>query len=163
MITLEAKDVLPNKQHAGRRKGRQMPFVCRWWPWPLTFDLDLQTRLREWPNTCSMWIWRKSVQRLRRHFIHKQKSHRQRQNRTFLSSLRVVMIINWYPLGLLQHWLKGQKNALCVWKSMTCVKRRLQNTVVNFNCNILLRGFVVQLMSCRPTMHVRHHACELNK
>jgi len=27
----------------------------------LTFDLDLQTRPSEGPNTSSVWIWRKSV------------------------------------------------------------------------------------------------------
>jgi len=63
---------------------------CPWWPWPLTFDLDLQTRLSEGPNTSSVWICCKSVQQFQRYFICKQKSHRQRQNRTLRSSLHVV-------------------------------------------------------------------------
>jgi len=28
----------------------------------LIFDLDIQTRLSEGPNTSSLWIWRKSIQ-----------------------------------------------------------------------------------------------------
>jgi len=52
---------------------------CHWWPWPLTFDLDIQTRPIEGLNMSSLWIWRKSDQRFPRYFIHKQKSHRQRQ------------------------------------------------------------------------------------
>jgi len=24
--------------------------ICSWWPWHLTFDLDIQTRSNEWPN-----------------------------------------------------------------------------------------------------------------
>jgi len=44
-----------------------------WWPWPLTFDLDLQTRLSEGSNTSSVWIWCKSAQQFPRYFIHKQK------------------------------------------------------------------------------------------
>jgi len=56
---------------------------CPWWPWYLTFDLDIQTRPSEGPNTSSLWIWHKSVQRFQRYLIHKQKmneekSHRQR-------------------------------------------------------------------------------------
>jgi len=39
----------------------------------LTFDLDIQTRPSEGPNTSSLWIWRKSVQHFRRYFIHEQK------------------------------------------------------------------------------------------
>jgi len=35
---------------------------CSWWPWPLTFDLDIQTHPIDGPNTCSVWIWCKSVQ-----------------------------------------------------------------------------------------------------
>jgi len=38
----------------------------------LTFDLDIQTGLSKRPNTSSTWIWCKSVQWLRRNFIHKQ-------------------------------------------------------------------------------------------
>jgi len=57
-----------------------MPF-CPWWP--LTFDIDLQTHPSERPNTFFTWIWRKSVQRFPRYFIHKQKTtdwRRQKQN-----------------------------------------------------------------------------------
>ena len=49
----------------------------------LTFDLDLQTHPSEGPNTSRLWIWRKSVQRFRRYFIHKQKCRRQRQKQNF--------------------------------------------------------------------------------
>ena len=45
-----------------------------WWPWALTFDLDLQTRPSEGPNTSSLWIWCKSVQRSPRYFIHNKKT-----------------------------------------------------------------------------------------
>jgi len=38
----------------------------------LTFDLDLQTRPSEGPNTSSVWILRKSVQRFPKYFTHKQ-------------------------------------------------------------------------------------------
>jgi len=36
-----------------------------------TFHLDIQTHPSEKPNTSSLWIWRKSVQRFPRYFIHK--------------------------------------------------------------------------------------------
>jgi len=39
-------------------------------PWRLTFDLDNQTLPREGPNTSSVRIWRKSVQRFPRYLIH---------------------------------------------------------------------------------------------
>jgi len=42
------------------------------WPWRSTLS-------ERGPNTSSVWIWRKSVQRARRYFIHKQKSYRRRQ------------------------------------------------------------------------------------
>jgi len=59
-----------------------------WWPWPLTFDLDIQTRPSEGRNTSSLWIWRSGS----RYFIHKQKCHRRMvKNRTLRSSLRAVM------------------------------------------------------------------------
>ena len=68
---LEAKDVLPNKPHAGRRKCRFLSLVT------LTFDFDLQTRLSEGPNTPSVWIWRKSIHWFPGYFIRKQKTNRQ--------------------------------------------------------------------------------------
>jgi len=50
----------------------------------LTFDLDLQTRLSEGPNTSFGWKQRKSVQRFPRYFIHKQKTQTDSaKNRTF--------------------------------------------------------------------------------
>jgi len=61
----------------------------------LTFDLDLQTRLSEGPNTSSMCIWRKSVQRFPKYFIYKQNKQKPQtdgaENRTFRSSLRAVI------------------------------------------------------------------------
>jgi len=60
----------------------------------LTFDLylDLQTRPSEGPNTSSVWIWRKSVQRFPRYFIHKPKKTQTdgAKNRTTRSSLCTV-------------------------------------------------------------------------
>jgi len=53
---------------------QQFSVFCPWRPWPLTFDLALQAPQSEGPNTSSMWIWRKSVQRFPIYFIHKQKN-----------------------------------------------------------------------------------------
>jgi len=39
----------------------------------LTFDLNIQTDPSEGPNTSSLWIWSKNVQRFPRYFIHKTK------------------------------------------------------------------------------------------
>jgi len=39
--------------------------------WPLTFDLDIQTRPSEASNMCSLWTWRKSVQRFPRYLRYK--------------------------------------------------------------------------------------------
>jgi len=36
------------------------------------FDIDIETRPSEKPNTSFVWIWSKSVQRFSRYFIHKQ-------------------------------------------------------------------------------------------
>jgi len=52
-------------------------------------DLDLQIRPSEGPNTSSLWISRKSIQWFRGYFIHKQKSHSDK-NRTLRSSLHAV-------------------------------------------------------------------------
>jgi len=43
----------------------------------LTFDLDIQTRPSEGPNTSNLWISRKSVQRFPRYVMHKQKTNKQ--------------------------------------------------------------------------------------
>jgi len=50
----------------------------------LTFVLDIQTRPSDGPNTSSLWIWHKSVQRFPRYFIHKRKSHRQCQKQNLM-------------------------------------------------------------------------------
>ena len=42
---------------------RKLRFFCPWWPWPLIFDLDLQTCPSEGRSTSSLWIWRQFVQR----------------------------------------------------------------------------------------------------
>ena len=44
-----------------------------WWPWSLTFDLDIQTRSCQGQSTSSLWIWRKSLQPFTRYLIQKQK------------------------------------------------------------------------------------------
>ena len=82
--------ITKRKPQAGRRKGRKNVVFCPCWPWPLTFVLDLQTRPSDWPNTSSMWIWRKSVHRFPRYFIHKQKNADGAKNRIFRSSLLAV-------------------------------------------------------------------------
>jgi len=49
----------------------------------LNFDLDFKTRPGEGPNVSTVWIWRRSVQRFPRYFIHKRKTaewRRQKQN-----------------------------------------------------------------------------------
>jgi len=51
--------------------GSARRVFCAWWPWPLTFELDLQTCPSEGPNTSSgLWIWHKSVQPFPRHWCH---------------------------------------------------------------------------------------------
>jgi len=77
------------KPHTDRQKGRKMPFLSLV---TVTFDLDIQTRPSDGPNTSSLWIWRKSVQRFPRYFIHKQKATHSAKNRTIHSSLHEVMI-----------------------------------------------------------------------
>jgi len=49
------------------QKEPKMPFLSLV---TLTFDLDIQTYPRKGPNSSSLWIWRKSVQRFPRYFIH---------------------------------------------------------------------------------------------
>jgi len=56
----------------------------------LTFDRDLQTRPSEGSNTSSVWIWRKSVHRFSRYFIHKQKSQRLTSSKTEPSAVHCV-------------------------------------------------------------------------
>jgi len=51
-IKLEAKDVLPNKPHPGRRQGRKSPLFLSLVT--LAFNLDLQTRPSEGANTSSV-------------------------------------------------------------------------------------------------------------
>jgi len=67
---------------------------CPWWPWPLTFELSLQTCPSEGPDTSSVRIWRKAVQRFPRYFMPKQKAQtgggHSAKNRTCRSSLRAV-------------------------------------------------------------------------
>jgi len=81
-----------HKLHTDRQNGRKMQFFCSWWPWP--------SNSSEGPNTSSAWIWRKSVQRFRGYFIHRQKPKTDgTKNRTLRSSLRVVMM-GWQQLQL---------------------------------------------------------------
>jgi len=56
-------------------------------PCALTFGLDIQTHPSEGPNTFSMWIWCKSVQRFPRYLRHKQKTKvaDSAKNRTLLT------------------------------------------------------------------------------
>jgi len=59
----------------------------------LTFDLDIQTRPSDGPNTSTQWILCKSVQRFQRYLRHKQKNDKKSQ--TVLKTepyLRVVII-----------------------------------------------------------------------
>jgi len=90
---LEAKDVLPN---INRTQAAERAEKCRFLSLvTLTFDLNLQTRPREGPNTSSVLIWCKSFQRFPRYFIHKQKTQTDGvKNRTFRSSLRAVKTKN---------------------------------------------------------------------
>ena len=53
---------VPFRPYSGGVVSAQRVF-CPWWPWPLTFHLDIQSHPSEGPSTSSMWIWRKSVQR----------------------------------------------------------------------------------------------------
>jgi len=47
------------------QRARSIMSFREWWEWTvcflslvtLTFDLDIQTRLNEGPNTSSLWIW----------------------------------------------------------------------------------------------------------
>jgi len=67
--------------------GSAKRIFCLWWPWLLTFDFDIETRPSHWPNTPSVWIWRKSVQPFPRYLIHKQKTYHTQiaKNRTLLA------------------------------------------------------------------------------
>jgi len=71
--------------------GRKMPFLSLV---TLTFDLDLQIRRSEGPNTSSVWVWRKYVQRFPRYYIHKQKIRDGVKNRTFRSSIHAIIIMS---------------------------------------------------------------------
>jgi len=66
-LKLEAKDVLPN---INRTQDAERAEKCRFL-FLVTFYLDIQARPSEEPNTFSLWIWPKSVQRFPRYFIHK--------------------------------------------------------------------------------------------
>ena len=91
---------------------QQFSVFCPWRPWPLTFDLALQAPQSEGSNTSSMWIWRKSVQRFPRYFIHKQKTQTDgATNRTFRSSLHAV-IKRW-----LLRTLSGTRLPLICWST----------------------------------------------
>jgi len=43
-FSLEAKDVLPNINHVQATEMAEKCDFCPWWPWPFTFDIDLQTQ-----------------------------------------------------------------------------------------------------------------------
>jgi len=57
------KDVLPNINCTQAAETTEKCCFC-------LCDLDLQTRPSEGPNTSSMWVWHKFVQRFQRYFIH---------------------------------------------------------------------------------------------
>jgi len=74
---------LPNKLHAGHWKGQNVVFVPD--------DFELHTRPSEGPNTSSVWIWHKSIQRFRDISYTQKKPHTDgAKNRNFHSSLGVV-------------------------------------------------------------------------
>jgi len=107
---LEAEDVLPKINHMQATERAEKCCFCPWWPWPLTFDLDIQTRPSEGPNTKHVLrvnlsqihsavpeIFDVQTKIMKSHrraktepYLRVVKSHRQCQNRTFCSSLRVV-------------------------------------------------------------------------
>jgi len=78
-----------HKPHTSR-PGAENRF-CPWWPWPLTFGLDILTHPSEGTITSSVWIWRKSVQGFQRYFIQKQKITDDAKNSYLRSSLRAVI------------------------------------------------------------------------
>ena len=82
-ITLGSDGMVPfaaEWRHLGDRRAQRA--FCLWWPWPLTFDLDSQTRPSEKPNTTSVRIWRKSVQQFATYLRHRQKVIDGAKNRT---------------------------------------------------------------------------------
>jgi len=110
-VQLEERCFTKHKRQAGRRKGRKMSFLFMV---ILTFDLDIQTRPSEGPNTSSLWIWCKSVQRSR-YFIHKQKV----TDSTKHSSLRMIkmhyiqMSLIW-TICLCQNFVAGWVSVISV-------------------------------------------------
>ena len=79
--------------------GALSTFFCSWWPWPLTFDLDIQTLPSENPNTSSLWISHKSVQRFPWYLRHKQKQTNKKitdgaRNRTFTQFITCDKMMN---------------------------------------------------------------------
>jgi len=77
-VKLEAKETSPNIDHTGRWIAKNVVFLSLV---TLTFDLwPWQSNSSERGTKYIFHVnWRKSAQRFPRYFIHKQKSHRQRQ------------------------------------------------------------------------------------
>ena len=93
----------------------------------LNFDLDLQTCPNEGPNSSSIWIWCKSVQRFQRYFICKQKTTDDgRRQKTQPSS-----VVWWkhYP------WQTSEKPMFCpmLWlrRQLYDMRPVLPNTLTN--------------------------------
>jgi len=82
---------------------------CHWWPWPLAFDLDIQTPPSEGPSTSTLWISRKSVKRFPTYLRHKQKNKKKLQTplktEPYFNATKILtqMQSSWPPKGNCLH------------------------------------------------------------
>jgi len=105
---LQAKDILPNINRTQAAERAEKYRFSPWWPWLLTFDLDLQTRPSEGTNTSSVWIWRKSVQRFPRlSYRDKKVTDSTKQNLTQFTACGNDSLMT---IPLLQTWLCSKRD-----------------------------------------------------
>ena len=74
--------------------GSAQHIFCSWWPWGAVVMLDIQTRPSEGPNVFLVNL-AQIIQRFPRYFLHKQKSHRQRQKQSLTQFIACGKYAHW--------------------------------------------------------------------
>ena len=122
---------------------------------PLIFDLDIQTRPSEGPNTSTLWILRKSVQRFPRDLSHKQKVTDTTKNRTLLACGNYLQS----TVGLTKYcWTLVSRYD--VYLSKKSVRNRLRIVLLILKCKNRVKQFsdFVHIKALDPERYWKHLA-----
>ncbi len=88
-VLCHGREILQNQNHLKFRNSR----FSTWWPWPLTYDLDLQTHPRYYQGQCLHQILGPYVKRFSRESVHRH-THRHTDRRDLFHTLEKVYLFH---------------------------------------------------------------------